>query len=463
MVGRWRRRLYCKSKSRAGVLNPAGESWSGGRQCSEMAGAKAGFPRRGPWRLKWEGLLVEQLEGGISAPAGFRAAGVSAGIKKQGKDIAIIYSTVPAQAAAVFTTNTVKAAPVLWSNRKMQHGQVAQAIVVNSGNANACTGISGMEHTIAMCEAVATELGLRVDDVLVASTGVIGVPLPVDRVCTGIRRACAELATGVNAANSAAEAILTTDTFTKQMAVSITIDGKAVTIGGMAKGSGMIHPNMATMLGLLTTDANIDGATLQKMLRETVVDTYNMISVDGDTSTNDTVFVLANGQAGNDCLTEAHPDYGTFRDAFHFLCTFLAKQIVRDGEGATKLLEVRVTGAATVVDARKLGKSIIQSSLVKTALFGEDANWGRILAAMGYSGASFDVARVQIAFESSAGRITLMEDGEPEHFDEELASRILHESEIVIDVLLGDGTAGATAWGCDLSYDYVRINGDYRS
>ena len=406
---------------------------------------------------------MKRLEGGITAPIGFRASGVSAGVKKQGKDVALIYSEVPANAAAVFTTNAVKAAPVLWSQRNLLNQQTAQAIVINSGNANACTGSAGMEHAIQMCETVAKHLSIETNDVLVASTGVIGVHLPIDLVCSGIASASAELGSSTEAAAAAAEAIMTTDTFSKQIAVSITVDGKTVTIGGMAKGSGMIHPNMATMLGFVTTDANIDQPTLQKLLKETVADSYNMISVDGDTSTNDTVFVLANGQAGNECLTETHPEYSQFRDAFRFVNTFLAKQIVMDGEGASKFLEVRVEGAATTEDARKLVKSIINSSLVKTAFFGEDANWGRILAAMGYSGVAFDVARVYIAFESAAGRISLMEDGEPEHFDEDVASQILKEREIIIDVKLGDGEASAVGWGCDLSYEYVRINGDYRT
>jgi glutamate N-acetyltransferase/amino-acid N-acetyltransferase len=406
---------------------------------------------------------VKQVEGGITAPIGFRASGVSAGIKKQGKDVAVIYSETLANAAAVFTTNAVKAAPVLWSQRTLQGKLTAQAIVINSGNANACTGKAGLEHAIQMCETVANQLSIRTDDVLVASTGVIGVPLPIDRVCNGIMAACETLDRSPEAATSAAEAIMTTDTCSKQVAVSILVDGKTVTIGGMAKGSGMIHPNMATMLGFITTDVSIDGQVLQQLLRETVAETYNMISVDGDTSTNDTVFVLANGQAGNNLMTEEHVDFERFREAFRFVNTFLAKQIVQDGEGATKLLEVRVHGAASTEDARKLAKAIINSNLVKTAFFGEDANWGRILAAMGYSGVAFDVSGVSIAFESRGGRIVLMEHGEPEIFDEETASRILREREIVVEVQLHEGDASATGWGCDLSYEYVRINGDYRT
>lgn len=406
---------------------------------------------------------MERREGGITAPVGFQAAGVSAGIKKQGKDVALIYSEAPAHVGAVFTTNVVKAAPVLCTQQKVLRQPMARAVIINSGNANACTGAVGMEHAVQMCETTANGLRLAADEVLVASTGVIGVPLPIEQVCTGIQAASAELGSEAANASAAAEAIMTTDTFVKQVAVSVVIDQKTVTIGGMAKGSGMIHPNMATMLGFITTDAQMEPAALQQLLQATVEDTFNMISVDGDTSTNDTVLVLANGQAGNEPLTVDHAEFPAFRDAFRFVCTFLAKQIVTDGEGASKLLEARVTGAASRADARKLVKAVLNSSLVKTAFFGEDANWGRILAAMGYAGAPFDPAKVSIAFTSDQGHIALMEHGEPIQFDEEAASRILHERDIVIEISLGDGDASATGWGCDLSYDYVRINGDYRT
>ncbi|WAH37206.1 bifunctional ornithine acetyltransferase/N-acetylglutamate synthase [Alicyclobacillus dauci] len=406
---------------------------------------------------------MKRLEGGVTAPKGFMASGIRAGVKKEGRDVALVYSTREANVAATFTTNVVKAAPVVLSQETVGKRPVGRAVVINSGNANACTGDVGLRDAAQMRESVAVGLGIANRDVLVASTGVIGVPLPIETVCAGIRTACAELGETREAGTAAAEAIMTTDTYVKEMAVSVEIDGKTVTVGGMAKGSGMIHPNMATMLAVLTTDGSVDAATLQALLRETVADTYNMISVDGDTSTNDTVFMMANGLAGNDTVTGTHPDYGVFRDAVRYVCTFLAKRIVGDGEGASKLLEVQVSGAATSTDARVLAKSVINSNLVKTAFFGEDANWGRILAAMGYSGASFDAAGVSIAFESAAGRIDLMKAGEPERFDEDVASGILKEREIVIDIHLRDGDGRATAWGCDLSYDYVRINGDYRT
>ncbi|MCL6443387.1 MAG: bifunctional glutamate N-acetyltransferase/amino-acid acetyltransferase ArgJ, partial [Alicyclobacillus sp.] len=306
-------------------------------------------------------------------------------------------------------------------------------------------------------------LGIHTEDVLVASTGVIGVPLPVEKACAGIAAACAALGSDEAAGDAAAEAIMTTDTKKKQIAVEVDIAGKQVTIGGMAKGSGMIHPNMATMLAFVTTDAAIDPAALRHLLPETVADSFNMISVDGDTSTNDSLMVLANGVAGNPVLTLDHPDFPKFREAFRFVNVRLAKSIVADGEGATKLLEVRVRGARTDVDARMLVKSILTSNLVKTAFFGEDANWGRILAAMGYSGATFGLAGVKIEFASEGGRVTLMSDGEPEPFDEAQAKQVLQAREIQVEVTLTDGIAEAVGWGCDLSYDYVRINGDYRT
>lgn len=406
---------------------------------------------------------MQTVPGGVTAPRGFRAAGVSAGVKKQGKDVALVVSDVAASSAAVFTTNRVQAAPVVVSKAKIAARDTARAIVVNSGNANACTGAEGLAHADAMCRATAEAVGLDASDVLVASTGVIGVPLPVAAVCAGIERASEELAAGEAAGEAAADAIRTTDTCLKQAAVAVQVDGHRVTIGGMAKGSGMIHPNMATMLGVLTTDAAVDPQTLRALLREAAEETFNMISVDGDTSTNDTVFALANGLAGNHLLTREHPDFTAFETGFRYVCAQLAQAIVRDGEGATKWIEVRVTGGSTTADARKLVKSILTSNLVKTAFFGEDANWGRILAAMGYSGAAFSVDGVSISFVSAAGRIVLMDSGQPLTFDEDLAAAILAERDIVVEVGLTDGCATATGWGCDLSYDYVRINGDYRT
>ncbi len=407
---------------------------------------------------------IHAIDGGVTAPKGFMAAGVHAGIKKRKKDVAIIYSKVPAKAAAVFTTNIVKAAPVLWSENIVKQNHIVQAIVINSGNANACTGTTGMEHATQMAETTAHELELDKNTVVVASTGIIGVPLPIETVCKGIHSVCEELAESAGASTMAAEAITTTDTFIKQIAVRVDIDGQTVSIGGMAKGSGMIHPNMATMLSFITTDANIDALLLDELLKETVDSSYNMISVDGDTSTNDMVVVLANGSADNNLIIDKQSEgYLQFREAFQYVNTYLAKQIVRDGEGANKLLEVHVKGAKSKSCAKMLVKSIITSNLVKTAFFGEDANWGRILAAMGYSGADFDTNHVTIKFKSNAGSILLMNDSEPIQFDEEKALKVLKESDIHIDIELSDGEAESVGWGCDLSYDYVKINGDYRT
>ncbi|MDQ0190101.1 bifunctional glutamate N-acetyltransferase/amino-acid acetyltransferase ArgJ [Alicyclobacillus cycloheptanicus] len=406
---------------------------------------------------------MKVIEGGVTAPVGFRAAGVAAGIKPSGRDVAVVLSDADATAAAVFTQSLVKAAPVVYSQGVMNNGGPVRAIVINSGNANACTGAAGERHAAQMAEAAAKGCGVLASEVLVASTGVIGVPLPIERVLDGIAAACHALEPGVQSAGHAVEAIMTTDTVPKQIAVQVEVDGTPVTIGGMAKGSGMIHPNMATMLGVVTTDARLPRGTLQTLLRETVDVTFNMISVDGDTSTNDTVAVLANGMAGGPELTAQHPGFETFRAAFRYVLEFLAKEIARDGEGATKFIEVSVRQARTAADARALVKTVLTSSLVKTAFFGEDANWGRILAAMGRAGAAFDVARVSIAFASAAGLLELMRDGEPVPFDEEEAKRVLRPRDIQVSITLQDGTAEATGWGCDLSYEYVRINGDYRT
>jgi glutamate N-acetyltransferase / amino-acid N-acetyltransferase len=411
-----------------------------------------------------ENSFIHVTDGGVGTPTGFMAAGVHAGIKKRKKDIAVVYSKTPAIAVAAFTTNTVKAAPVLWSEQVIKSQGNVQAIIVNSGNANACTGSTGMNHAVSMAETAAYELNLDKNTVIVSSTGIIGVPLPIETVCAGIHTVCQELSNSAEASMMAAEAIMTTDTFIKQVAVSVEIEGQMVTIGGMAKGSGMIHPNMATMLSFITTDANISRALLDELLKETVKDSYNMISVDGDTSTNDMVVVLANGCAKNHTITQkGNEAYARFSAAFRYVNTFLAKQIVRDGEGASKVIEVCVTGAKSTSDAKKLVKSVITSNLVKTAFFGEDANWGRILAAMGYSGAEFDTNKVTISFKSNAGSILLMRNSEPLQFDETIALEILKESDIHVDIKLQDGEGIATGWGCDLSYEYVRINGDYRT
>ncbi|WP_341877483.1 bifunctional ornithine acetyltransferase/N-acetylglutamate synthase [Defluviitalea saccharophila] len=403
------------------------------------------------------------IDGGITSPKGIKATGNYIGIKKKRKDLAIVYSELPAKGAATFTTNVVKAAPVLWNQQLINEKGNIQAIVVNSGNANACTGEQGMLDTQQMAQTMADCLGLKKEEVLVASTGVIGVPLPMDIICPGIEKTALKLSCLRESAKEAAEAIMTTDTFSKEIAVTFELDGKTITIGGMAKGSGMIHPNMATMLSFITTDINISRELLDKALKESIVDSYNMISVDGDTSTNDMVLVLANGAAENALIDTENEDYEQFKKAFHYVNTYLAQQIVRDGEGAGKFIEVYVKGTKTKSDARILAKSIITSNLVKTAFFGEDANWGRILCAMGYSGVQFDTSKVTIQFVSEAGSIILMKNGTPLVFDEDYAYKILHEKDIKVIALLEEGSEEATAWGCDLSYEYVRINGEYRT
>lgn len=401
--------------------------------------------------------------GGVTSPRGFRTGGIRAGVKRQGPDVALVYSEVPANIAAVFTTNMVKAAPVLWSQRLVEGRKTFRGVVVNSGNANACTGPTGLDHAIAMGEAAARALDVGSDEVLVASTGVIGVPLPIDLICDAIAQLGPSISSSPASADEAALAITTTDTFTKQAAVQVEIGGYMVTVGGMAKGSGMIHPNMATMLAFITTDANVSPAMFDRMLRESAADSYNMISVDGDTSTNDSLFAFANGLAENPEITDTGLHYNQLKEALHQVNTDLARQIIRDGEGATKLIEVRVQGAQTKEQASVLAKSVLTSNLVKTAFFGEDPNWGRILAAMGYAGVAFDPARVDVDFHSKAGSIRLMEDSEPLPFDEITARQILHEPEIEVRITLHEGSAEAVGWGCDLSYEYVKINGEYRT
>jgi glutamate N-acetyltransferase / amino-acid N-acetyltransferase len=407
------------------------------------------------------------IAGGITSPKGFKAAGAIAGIKKNGKpDMAIIFSDVPAACAAVFTTNVMKAAPILWNQKVLaesESGQTAQAIVINSGNANACTGTQGMINTEAMAVTCAAATGIAANKVLVASTGVIGVQLPMDKVISGIVANSKLLSSTTDAGYDAAVAITTTDTYEKQVCVQFSLSGKIVTIGAMAKGSGMIHPNMATMLSFVTTDANITGELLQNALKESVASSYNMISVDGDTSTNDMVTVLANGQASNTLIETEGEDFQLFSKALNFLNTEVAKSIARDGEGATKFLEVEVTKAPTLHDARVIARSVVSSSLVKAAFFGEDANWGRIICAMGYSGSQFDPAKVSISMSSAGGQLPLMADGEPLPLDEELAKKVLAEKQILVNISLESGDCHATAWGCDLSYDYVKINGAYRT
>lgn len=407
---------------------------------------------------------MKVINGGVTAAKGFQAAGIAAGIKKgNAKDMAMIYSTVPCMAAGTFTTNVVKAAPVKWDQQNVYHAPAAQAVVCNSGIANACTGEEGYGYCKKTAQAAAEILGIPEDSVLVASTGVIGKQLPMDILEAGVKKMVPLLSESEAAGTLAAESIMTTDTVKKEIAVETEIDGKKVTIGGMCKGSGMIHPNMCTMLGFVTTDVDISKELLQEALSDSVKDTYNMVSVDGDTSTNDTVLLLANGQAGNAEIQEKNEDYEKFAEALGYVNTWLAKHIAADGEGATALFEVKVIHAANKEQAVTLSKSIITSNLTKAAIFGHDANWGRILCAMGYSGAQFDPEKVDLYFESAAGSLKIIEDGVATGYSEEEATKILSEKEVtaVADIKMGE--ACATAWGCDLTYDYVKINADYRS
>ena len=403
-------------------------------------------------------------EGGITAPKGFKAASVAAEIKyKNRTDMAMVYSEKPCTQAGVFTTNIVKAAPVRWDKAVVSDSPYAQAVVVNSGIANACTGNQGYEYCNKSAECVSECLGIDKSAVLVASTGVIGMQLPIDRIENGIRMLSKQLEGTLEAGTQAAKAIMTTDTVHKEVAVKFEIDGKEVTVGGMCKGSGMIHPNMCTMLGFVTTDLAISKELLQKALSENVVDTFNMVSVDGDTSTNDTLVVLANGMAGNETITEENEDYEKFKEALNYVNTTLAKKMAADGEGATKLFEAKVVNAKSKEDARTLSRAIVASSLSKAAIYGCDANFGRFLCAMGYSGAEFDQNNVELFFESKEGRLQVFDKGTPIVFDEEVATKILGAAEVTIFVDMHEGEAKATAWGCDLTYDYVKINADYRS
>lgn len=407
---------------------------------------------------------MKQIDGGVTAAKGFEAAGVEAAIKYQNrKDMALVASTVPCKVAGTFTTNVVKAAPVLWDKKIVETSAFAQAVVVNSGIANACTGKQGLDCCEAEAKCLGDLLGIPAEAVLVASTGVIGMQLPLDRIQAGIEKLVAAKSDTLEAGLDAAKAIMTTDTVHKQIAVEVEIGGKTVTLGGMCKGSGMIHPNMCTMLGFVTTDANISKEMLQKAVSADVVDSFNMISVDGDTSTNDTLLVMANGLAGNAEITAEGADYDTFCEALHFITSYLAKKMAGDGEGATALFECHVINADTKENARTLAKSVICSSLTKAAIFGHDANWGRILCALGYSGAKFDPENVDLYFESKSGKMHIFGNGVACDYSEEEATKILSDPEVTALVDMHMGDAEATAWGCDLSYDYVKINADYRS
>ena len=405
--------------------------------------------------------MIKQISGGVCAARGFQASGVHCGIRKSRtkKDLALIYSTVPAHAAAVYTTNLVKGAPLTVTKAHIADG-FAQAVICNSGNANTCNA-NGIEIAEKMSALVADALPVKAEDVVVASTGVIGQPLSIEPIAEGIAPLAAALSEDGSA--DACEAIMTTDTKKKEIAVEFSLGGKTCRLGGIAKGSGMIHPNMATMLVFLTTDVAISSAMLQKALSGDIQNTFNMISVDGDTSTNDMVTLLANGLAGNEEITDEGEDFSAFMEALNTVNVYLCRAIAADGEGATKLLECAVSGAGDVKTAKTVAKSVICSSLTKAAMFGEDANWGRVLCAIGYSGAAVDVGKVGVSFRSACGCVEVCRDGAGVPFSEELAAQILHEKEIEILVSLGSGSAAATAWGCDLTYEYVKINGEYRT
>jgi glutamate N-acetyltransferase/amino-acid N-acetyltransferase len=405
---------------------------------------------------------TEIMQEDIVLPLGFKVWGIHCGIKKLKKDLGLIYSEKKANASAVFTTNKVKAAPVILSMENIKDNEI-QAVIVNSGNANACTGVKGYSDAISMAEKTAQILNLKSEDVFVSSTGVIGVPLPIEKILNGIE----SFEKNIDLANddlvSFAQAIMTTDTFPKINSTQVVIGGKKITITGVAKGSGMIHPNMATMLSFILTDANISKSALNKALKQSVNDSFNLITVDGDTSTNDTVLILANKQAKNEEITEDSHEYNLFQKALYEVVENLAKKIVMDGEGATKFFEVQVKSAKTKEDAKLISRSIAKSNLVKTAIHGEDANWGRVLAAAGYSGGNFDPNRVDVWFQSCVGKIQLCQDGHFIEFNEIKAKEILGEKELKIIVDLKDGEESAISWGCDLSYKYVEINGGYRT
>lgn len=409
-------------------------------------------------------MAITKINGGVTAPKGFLASGLNAGIKNQTKkDTAMVFSSTPCAAAGVFTTNLVKAAPVKWDKEIVTTSPYVQAVVVNSGIANACTGAEGLGYCADTAAEAAAALNIPKTAVLVASTGVIGKQLPIDKIKSGVTALSKVLGSSREDAKLAAEAIMTTDTKSKEVACTLELDGKQVTVAGMCKGSGMIHPNMCTMLCFVTTDVAISHELLQKALSEDVVDTFNMISVDGDTSTNDTVLVMANGQAENTPITKEGEDYKTFCEALHFIMIELSKKIAGDGEGCTCLFEATVIGAKDKNQARTIAKSVVCSSLTKAAVFGHDANWGRILCAMGYSGAQFDPEVVDIWLESKAGTIKIVENGIATDYSEETATKILSEEEVIAKMDIKEGNETATAFGCDLTYEYVKINGDYRS
>ncbi|MBQ2643125.1 MAG: bifunctional ornithine acetyltransferase/N-acetylglutamate synthase [Eubacterium sp.] len=407
--------------------------------------------------------MIFKCEGGVNAPLGFSAMGVFVGIKKTKKDMAMIMSQVPCIAAGTYTTNQVKAAPVLWDQKITEESGVAQAIVCNSGIANACTGEVGMQYCKEMAQVTADTFGINPDHVLVASTGVIGEQLPMDKISQGIQMLGLTMDQSADGAHLAAEAIMTTDTKAKEVSFEFRVAGQNCHIGGMCKGSGMIHPNMCTMLSFITTDVKISKELLQEALKEDIKDTYNMVSVDGDTSTNDSVLLLANGLADNKEITEKDEDYATFVEALHAVNEQLAKEMAADGEGATSLFEVKVVNADKKESAIEFAKTVVGSSLVKAAICGRDANWGRIMGALGRCSAKFNPEQVDITFASNKGNIQVVEGGMSTGYDEEKATDILTSDEVTCKIDMHMGDAEATAWGCDLTHEYVSINADYRS
>ena len=407
---------------------------------------------------------MERIEGGVTAAKGFEAACAAAGLKyKDRTDMALIYSQVPCVTAGTFTTNVVKAAPVKWDQQVVKSGKKSQAVIVNSGIANACTGAEGFGYCKDTADKAGEVLGIDPEGVLIGSTGVIGKQMPIEKLKAGIEALAPKKASTLEAGTEAAKAIMTTDTKEKEIAVTIQVKDTTVTIGGMAKGSGMIHPNMCTMLSFITTDAVITKEALQSALSEDVPDTYNMISVDGDTSTNDTVLLLANGMAENEEITCGTPEYEEFKAALHVINEYLAKKIAGDGEGATCLFEVKVIGAASKADAVTLSKSVVTSSLTKAAIYGHDANWGRILCALGYAGVQFEPEKVDLYFESAAGKLKIIENGTATDYSEERATELLSQPEVTAIADIKEGNEEAAAWGCDLTHGYIEINADYRS
>ena len=406
---------------------------------------------------------MEIIEGGVCAAKGFSASGIHCGVRKNKtkRDLALIYSEVVASVAAVYTKNLVKGAPLTVTKKHISDGK-AQAVICNSGNANTCNA-DGIEVAEKMCELLSENIAVKSEDVIVASTGVIGQRLDVTPIAVGLPLLVSELGNAKENSVQAAEGIMTTDTVLKEIAVKFNIGGKECHIGGIAKGSGMIHPNMATMLVFITTDASISPQMLKKALSSDINNTFNMVSVDGDTSTNDMVAIMANGMAGNETIVKEDENFAEFMKALNTITVYLCRKIAGDGEGATKLLECTVTGAKEEEIAKTVAKSVICSSLFKAAMFGADANWGRVLCAIGYSGADVDVEKIDVSFESKAGKLDVCKNGAGIDFSEELAKEVLSEKEINVLIELNSGDASATAWGCDLTYDYVKINGDYRT